>query len=153
MNKITYLAGTAALSAMMAMLCGSEAHAQAKLQKQGTATQITVGGKPMLLLCGELSNSAATCEADIISVMRTCKERGLNTVLVPAQWDLIEPEEGKFDFSLPKTVIEQARKKRPESNISVVWSMEKLHELLCTAMVQGKHQEISARNDTPRKAS
>ena len=55
MNKITYLAGTAALSAMMAMLCGSEAHAQAKLQKQGTATQITVGGKPMLLLCGELS--------------------------------------------------------------------------------------------------
>ncbi|MEF2621494.1 MAG: hypothetical protein U0M48_05005, partial [Xylanibacter rarus] len=109
MNKITYLAGTAALSAMMAMFCGSEAHAQAKLQKQGTATQITVGGKPMLLLCGELSNSAATCEADIISVMRTCKKRGLNTVLVPAQWDLIEPEEGKFDFSLPKTVIEQAR--------------------------------------------
>lgn len=83
MNKITYLAGTATLSAMMAMFCGSEAHAQAKLQKQGTATQITVGGKPMLLLCGELSNSAATCEADIISVMRTCKERGLNTVLVP----------------------------------------------------------------------
>lgn len=46
MNKITYLAGTAALSAMMVMFCGSEAHAQAKLQKQGTATQITVGGKP-----------------------------------------------------------------------------------------------------------
>ena len=106
----------------------------------------------MLLLCGELSNSAATCEADIISVMRTCKERGLNTVLVRTM-GLIEPEEGKFDFSLPKTVIEQARKKRPESNIPLVWSMEKLHELLCTAMVQGKHQEISARNDTPRKAS
>lgn len=110
MKKFNYLAGTLTLSAVIIMFCYDNAYSQARLQKQGTATQITIDGKPMLLLCGELSNSAATCETDIINVMRTCKTRGLNTVLVPAQWDLIEPEKGKFDFSLPKTVIEQARK-------------------------------------------
>lgn len=35
---------------------------------------------------------------------------GLNTVLVPAYWDLIEPQEGKFNFSLIDKAIEQARK-------------------------------------------
>ena len=34
---------------------------------------------------------------------------GLNTVLVPAYWDLTEPQEGKFDFTLTDKVIQQAR--------------------------------------------
>lgn len=35
---------------------------------------------------------------------------GLNTVLVPAYWDLLEPVEGHFDFTLTDKVLEQARK-------------------------------------------
>ena len=34
---------------------------------------------------------------------------GLNTVLVPAYWDLIEPVEGEYDFTLTDKAIEQAR--------------------------------------------
>ena len=34
---------------------------------------------------------------------------GLNTVLVPAYWDLIEPAEGSFDFTLIDKAIGQAR--------------------------------------------
>ena len=52
------------------------------------------------MLAGELSNSAATCKSDIDSVLPRMSRLGLNTVLVPAQWDLTEPEEGKYDFSL-----------------------------------------------------
>lgn len=78
---------------------------------------ITVDGKPMLILGGELSNSAATCTDDIDRVMPEMKRLGLNTVLVPAQWDLIEPEEGKFDFSLIGRTIDKAR----ENDLKVVF--------------------------------
>ena len=43
--------------------------ADVKLQQQGTATQLVVNGQPMLILGGELSNSAATSIADIDSVL------------------------------------------------------------------------------------
>lgn len=84
-------------------------YAQVALRRQGTATQLTINGKPMLILGGELSNSAATSVADIDEVMPRMHKMGLNTVLVPAYWDLMEPEEGKFDFTLIDKVITDAR--------------------------------------------
>ena len=83
--------------------------AQVKMAAQGTATQLSVGGKPMLLLGGELSNSAATSVDDIDEVMPRMKALGLNTVLVPVCWDLLEPVEGQFDFTLTDRTIDQAR--------------------------------------------
>ena len=61
------------------------------------------------ILGGELSNSAATSVEDIDEVMPRMKALGLNTVLVPAYWELIEPTEGKFDFTLIDRTILQAR--------------------------------------------
>lgn len=91
--------------------------AQNRLVKQGTATQIEVNGNRMLLVGGELSNSAATSVEDIDCVMPRMKALGLNTVLVPAQWDLIEPIEGKFDFTTIDRVITKAR----ENELKVVF--------------------------------
>ena len=65
------------------------------------------GQQPML--GGELSNSAVTSIADIDRVMPRMRQLGLNTVLVPAYWELTEPREGQFDFTLTDRVIEQAR--------------------------------------------
>ena len=62
-----------------------------------------------LILGGELSNSAATSVEDIDDVMPRMKALGLNTVLVPAYWELMEPTEGKFDFTLIDSTIQQAR--------------------------------------------
>ena len=69
------------------------------------------------ILGGELSNSAATCVADIDAVMPRMQQLGLNTVLVPAYWELTEPQEGQFDFTLIDRTIQQAR----SHNLKVVF--------------------------------
>ena len=66
----------------------------------------------LFILGGELSNSAATSVADIDEVMPRMAALGLNTVLVPAYWDLIEPVEGKYDWTLVDRVIDKARENR-----------------------------------------
>ena len=71
------------------------------------------------LLGGELSNSAATSVADIDEVLPRMKEIGLNTVLVPAYWELMEPEEGMFDFTLIDRTIDVARSEN--LNIVFLW--------------------------------
>lgn len=91
--------------------------AEVKLQRSGNTAHIVVNGKPMLILGGELSNSAATSIADIDSVIPRMAQMGLNTVLVPAQWDLIEANKGNFDFTLIDETIMQARK----NNLKIIF--------------------------------
>lgn len=76
-----------------------------------------VNNEPMLILGGELSNSAATSKADIDSVLPRMKALGLNTVFLPAYWDLMEPTEGQFDFSLIDEAIQTAR----QNNLKLVY--------------------------------
>lgn len=78
-------------------------------QKQGSATQLMVDNRPYLILGGEIGNSSASSLQDIDRIFPKLKRTGLNTVLVPAYWDLIEAEEGTFDFSLIDHAIHQAR--------------------------------------------
>lgn len=88
------------------------ASAQVVIDTKTSPRCLRVNGMPMLMLAGELSNSAATSKADIDSVLPKMAAIGLNTVLVPAQWDLMEPEEGRFDFSLIDETINIARANR-----------------------------------------
>lgn len=90
---------------------------RSSLQKQGTATQLVVDGKPFLILGGELGNSSAACVQDIERIFPKLQRMGLNTVLVPAYWDLIEPAEGSFDFTLTDKVLQQAR----ENDLKVIF--------------------------------
>lgn len=94
----------------LALFCCINMQASVKLQKQGTATQLIVNDKPMLLLAGELSNSAATNASDIAAAFESMSQSGVNAAFVPAYWEFIEPSEGKFDFSLVDCVISTARK-------------------------------------------
>ena len=64
---------------------------------------------PCPILGGELSNSAATSVADIDEVMPRMRALGLNTVLVPAYWELMEPREQMYDYTLIDRTIDVAR--------------------------------------------
>ena len=71
------------------------------------------------ILGGELSNSAATSVEDIEEVMPRMRALGLNTVLVPAYWEFVEPVEGQFDFTLIDCTIDVAR--REQLQVVFLW--------------------------------
>ena len=80
------------------------------LTQKGTATQLIVDNKPFIILGGELGNSTATTVQNMLTVWPKLKAMNLNTVLVPVYWELIEAQEGKFNFSLYWELIIEARK-------------------------------------------
>ncbi len=81
-----------------------------RLHKQGTTTQLRVDGKPFVILGGELHNSSASSLAYMEPIWPKMVALHLNTVLAVVSWELLEPEEGKFDFALVDGLLEGARK-------------------------------------------
>ena len=79
------------------------------LQKQGNATQLIVNGKPFLMLAGELHNSSTSNAAFMRPIWQQMKDKNLNTVIAAATWELVEKEQGKFDFALIDSMVLGAR--------------------------------------------
>ena len=105
-------------SLFVLLLCYSESYSQSipHLQKKGTTQQLIVDGKPFLILGGELGNSTASSLDYMRPFWKKFKAMNLNTILVPAYWDLIQPEEGKFDFTLLDSILHTSR----ENNLKVI---------------------------------
>jgi beta-galactosidase GanA len=79
------------------------------LEKHGSTQQLIVDGKPLLILGGELGNSSASSGEYMRPHWPRLKAMNLNTVLAPVEWDLIEPIEGKFDWSFVDDLLRDAR--------------------------------------------
>jgi Domain of unknown function (DUF5597)/Beta-galactosidase len=80
------------------------------LRTLGSATQLIVGGEPFLVLGGELHNSSASSLAYMDSIWERLVGLELNTVLATVSWELVEPDEGLFDFTLVDGLIQAARR-------------------------------------------
>ena len=80
------------------------------LEKRGLATQLIVDGKPWLALAGEVDNSASSSLEYMDTAWPKIVKANLNTVLVGIGWDWVEPEEGKYDFTLVDGLLDGARK-------------------------------------------
>lgn len=61
--------------------------------------ELMVKGRPFLILCGELGNSSASDNAYMTTVWPKLKKMHLNTLAAPVHWELLEPAEGKFNFT------------------------------------------------------
>src|SRR5919202_3166351 len=79
------------------------------LRKQGSATQLVVDGRPFLIIGGELHNSSPSSLAYMEPIWERLVALHLNTVLAPVSWELVEPHEGAFDFTLVDGLIREAR--------------------------------------------
>ncbi len=122
MKKLTILS-TLLLLAAACVGTSSRASAQVSslphLSKEGAATQLIVDGKPFLGLAGELHNSSSSSLEYMQPIWPRLAAMHVNLVLTPVSWELIEPQEGKFDFALVDGLIQQAR--RNDMHIVLLW--------------------------------
>jgi hypothetical protein len=79
------------------------------LEKRDGMTKLIVDDRPFICIAGELSNTASTDPESTRAVFARLAQANFNTILTTVSWDLIEPEEGKFDFSMIDYQIEAAR--------------------------------------------
>jgi hypothetical protein len=65
--------------------------------------------KPFIMLAGEVRNSSSSCLEYMGGVWDKAEALGLNSLLLPITWELLEPVEGEVDYSLVDGLILQAR--------------------------------------------
>ncbi len=83
-----------------------------QIRQNGEVKQLFVDDKPFIMLAGELHNSSASSVEYMEPIWDRLSELHLNTVIGTASWELVEPEEGKFDFSLVDSEISEARQRK-----------------------------------------
>jgi hypothetical protein len=107
-------------------LCGQTQRSPAKpaaplprIAQNGAVKQMFVDGKPFLMLAGELHNSSASSVEYMKPIWDRLAAMNLNTVIGTVSWELTEPQEGKFDFSLVDAQIQEARKHH--MRLALIW--------------------------------
>ena len=78
------------------------------LQQNGRAIQLMVDGAPYIALSGELHNSSPSSPAYMAPIWDRLAKNGVRTVIGAASWELVEPEEGRYDFTAVDDQIRQA---------------------------------------------
>ena len=99
---------------------GAQAQRQPRLEHRDNSTaRIVVNDRPMLMIGGELGNSSASTPEDVKRTFSHLHKMGLNTVLVPVSWELIEPQEGEFDMGTLDVILSEAR--HNELKVVLLW--------------------------------
>ena len=128
-----FIAITAFMSILPLLLAG-----QPRLEHRSNSTaRIVANGKPMLMIGGELGNSSASTPEDVKRTFSHVSKIGLNTVLAPVSWELIEPQEGKFDMSSLDVILTEAR--RNGLKVVLLWFGAWKNSMSCYAPEWFKH--------------
>jgi hypothetical protein len=142
MNPMPAFVLTVFLSAATMVCQAQDSSGTPHLQKQGSATQLIVDGKPFLALAGELGNNSATSLENMEPVWPKLLSGNLNTALVGISWAQFEPEEGKFNYTVVDGLIAKAREKN---------QLEERHIELCADLGQEGLSPVSAHSDRQRQ--
>jgi beta-galactosidase GanA len=102
-----------------------------RLVKTNGVTQLYVKEKPFLILGGELGNSSASDLDYMRPIWPKLKSMHLNTVLAPVYWELLEPAEGVFNFTLVDSMIAGARKE--DLKLVLLWFGSWKNSMSCYA--------------------
>ncbi len=104
------------LVCILALGATAQSHRPPHLQKNGQVTQLIVDDKPFIVLGAELRNNSGTSLEYLQTTWPGLHAMNLNTALIAVSWAQVEPQEGRFDFSIVDGVLAQAR----ENNMRVV---------------------------------
>jgi len=89
------------------------------LDKGKKSTTLIVEGKPFIMLGGELHNSTSSSKEYMKEVWADMAAINLNTVIATVSWELVEPVEDQFDFSLVDAIIEGAEVE--DLKLALIW--------------------------------
>jgi Domain of unknown function (DUF5597)/Beta-galactosidase len=89
------------------------------IKQNGALKQLFVDNRPFIMLSGEMRNSTASSVEYMKPVWDNLAALHLNTVIGTVSWELIEPEEGHFDFRLVDAQIHEAR--RRNMRLVLIW--------------------------------
>lgn len=95
---ISVLAATLTLQAQMP-----------RIETINGSKQLIVDGKPFIMLAGELHNSSTGSVKYMSPIWERMAAKNLNTVFAVVSWELLEPEEGKFDYSIVDNIVSGTR--------------------------------------------
>ena len=90
-----------------------------QIKQNGAVKQMFVDGKPFIMLSGELHNSSASSIDYMKPIWDKLAAMHLNSVVSTANWELVEPEEGRFNFDLVDAQIQEAQKR--DMRIVMIW--------------------------------
>ncbi|WP_455639142.1 GH35 family beta-galactosidase [Parabacteroides sp.] len=104
------------------LVCISFLSAQSKLPKieeYNGVNQLIVNDMPYVMLSGELHNSSSSSLKYMEPIWDKLKQMHLNTIIATVSWELFEPEEGKYDYTLVEGLIKEARKN--DFKLVLIW--------------------------------
>lgn len=122
MKKKSLLVALILLSSAVITAQTTNKVAQTKLPQikpNGAVKQMFVDGKPFIMLSGELHNSSASSIEYMKPIWDKLAAMHLNSVVSTVNWELLEPEEGKFNFELVDAQIQEARKRN--IRLVIIW--------------------------------
>ena len=80
-----------------------------RIEKNSSGSfQMNVDGRPFLALGAQVANSSGWKE-QLERAWPLYQQLHANTAEIPVYWEVVEPEEGRFDFSSVDMIIEGAR--------------------------------------------
>ena len=79
------------------------------ITEKGNQEVLLVDGKPFIMLAGEVHNSDSSSPAYMEQIWKIAEELGMNSLLLPVTWEMVEPVEGEFHFEVLDQLIDQAR--------------------------------------------
>lgn len=79
------------------------------LEKRGDVTQLIVDGQPYCMLGAEIHNSSSSSLKWMEAEWPHLKDLAMNTIFTPVSWELVEPTEGHYDWTLVDGLLAQAR--------------------------------------------
>ncbi|MBO5999528.1 MAG: beta-galactosidase, partial [Lachnospiraceae bacterium] len=91
-----------------------------EVRKENNKIRLYVDGKVFHARSGELHNSSSSTSLYMEQkVWPSLRPLNMNTVVLPIAWETIEPERGKFDFTLVDDLLEQG--KREGMRYVILW--------------------------------
>lgn len=82
-----------------------------RLERHGRDVLLMVDERPFTMLAGEVHNSCSSSPRAFAAALDQAVSLGMNSVLAPVTWELVEPQEDVFDFSSADAMLSLARER------------------------------------------